>query len=113
MRVDAELQPFLEMWAEDLRKLKEEQKKGAQTFLKYILENYVPEDKKFELTEEMLNEGQVKRTITIKFSRIFHPDRNVNEERKVQVLRQEIMKHLSSFIEEYRCVVNDDDDWAY
>ena len=69
---------------------------------------YVPNDRKFELTDEMLSEGQVKRTITLKFSRIFHPDRNVNEERKVQVLRAEIMKHLSSFIEEYRCTVNDD-----
>ena len=68
----------------------------------------MPNDRKFELTDEMLSEGQVKRTITLKFSRIFHPDRNVNEERKVQVLRAEIMKHLSSFIEEYRCTVNDD-----
>lgn len=96
------------MWAEDLRKLKEEQAKGAQSFLKYLLANYVPEDKKFELTDAMLSEGAIKRTITIKYSRIFHPDRNVNEERKVQVLRAEIMKHLSSFIEEYRCTVNDD-----
>ena len=97
-----ENRPFLEMWAQDLRKLKEEKAKGAQTFLKYLLANYVPEDKKFELTDSMLSEAAIKRTIAIKYSKIFHPDRNMNEERKIQVLRAEIMKHLSSFIEEYK-----------
>jgi len=47
------------MWAEDLRKLKEKRNEGSQVFLKYLLENYVPEDKKFELTEDMLKEGNV------------------------------------------------------
>lgn len=76
--------------ADDLNKLKEERKKDAVSFLKYVHANYIPEAKKFNLTEEMLSEGQLSRTITIKFSKIFHPDRNVNEERKIQLLRQEI-----------------------
>ena len=71
------------MLATDLTKLRTEKTKGASSFLKFLLQNYVPEEKKFELTDAMLNEGQIKRTITLKYSRIFHPDRNRNEERKV------------------------------
>ena len=45
------------MLATDLTKLRTEKNKGAAPFLKFLLNNYVPEEKKFELTDEMLNEG--------------------------------------------------------
>ena len=72
---------FLEMIKEDLNKVKAEfDENNVPEFLKYLLENYVPEDKKFELTEDMLSIAKIKRTILQKFTIIFHPDKNVNEE---------------------------------
>lgn len=92
----------MDMIAEDLTKLRAEQAKDCASFLRFLNENYVPTEKKIELTDEMLNEQNLKRTMVVKFSRIFHPDRQVNEEKKIQVLRQEIMKMINQFIEQFK-----------
>ena len=73
--------------AEDLIKIKAEQKKGPAFFLRFINDEYAPADKKIALTDEMLAENQLKRTMVTKFTMIFHPDKNVNEEKKIQILR--------------------------
>ena len=52
----------------------------------------MPEGRKITLTDEILQEGKLKRLMTIKFSLIFHPDKNVNEARQIQILREDIMK---------------------
>lgn len=51
--------------------------------LKYLNENYMPAGKKTTLTEEELKIGNIKSTIKKKFVLVFHPDKCVNEERKV------------------------------
>ena len=61
----------------------------------------MPADRKLELTEDDLQEHKLKRLMTTKVALIFHPDKNINEERQVQILREEIMKYLSVFIEQY------------
>ena len=69
------------MIATDLAKIKEEAQKGCKEFLRYLNENHVPADKKLTLDDEALKESKLKRLMTTKFSLIFHPDKNVNEER--------------------------------
>ena len=49
----------------------------------FINENYVPADRKLELTEDDLQEHKLKRLMTTKVALIFHPDKNINEERQV------------------------------
>lgn len=102
-RIDDELRPHLEALADDLREIKRKKDEGVDVFLRYLLEHHVPANQKFELTEEMLKEANVSRTITLRYSKIFHPDRNVNEERRIRVFREEIMKLLNSFVERNMC----------
>ena len=78
------------MIATDLENIKREVQKGCKDFLKYVNENYVPAERKFTLTEENLKEGNLKRLMTTKFALVFHPDKNRNEPRQVQILREEI-----------------------
>ena len=78
--------------------MKTEHAKGPAAFLKFVNTEYTPADKKIELSEEMLTESNLKRTMTMKFSIIFHPDKQVNEEKKIQVLRAEIMKMINQFV---------------
>ena len=73
--------PFRKLINEDIKRVKEEEKKGCKSFLKYINEHYAPAAKKIDITEEMLSDDNLKRTITTKFALIFHPDKNVNEPR--------------------------------
>ena len=73
--------PFRAMIAQDLVNVKREAQKGCKAFIIYVNENYVPADKKLTLDDEALKESNLKRLMTIKFSRIFHPDKNRNEER--------------------------------
>ena len=73
--------PFRDMIASDLTKIKEETKKGCKDFLKFINEQYVPATKKLTLDDTALKESNLKRLMTTKFSLIFHPDKNVNEQR--------------------------------
>ena len=88
------------MILEDLQKIKTEgDKMRVREFIHFVNDNYVPAAKKVALTDEMLKEGELKRTITLKFTRIFHVDKNVNEPRQVQILREEIMKWLNTFME--------------
>ena len=75
--------PFREMIKEDLQKIKVQVDKGIKPFLKFVNEHYTPASKKIELTEEMLAFENLKKTITIKFTRVFHPDKNVNEPRQI------------------------------
>ena len=91
------------MIKEDLEKIKKEfDKDDCKAFLRYLNENYVPEGKKVELTDDMLTEDKIKRTMTVKFSRIFHPDKQTNEKRQIQLLRAQIMTHSNEFIEQYK-----------
>ena len=78
------------MIKEDLKKIQEEAKKDCRNFLKYCNEHYAPAAKKIDITDEMLSDDKLKRTITMKFKVIFHPDKNVNEPRQIQILREEI-----------------------
>ena len=61
--------------------IKTESEKGCKEFLTYLNQNYIPEEKKLALDVEALKESNLKRLMTTKFSLIFHPDKNVNEER--------------------------------
>ena len=78
------------MIATDLENIKREGQKGCKDFLKYINENYVPEGRKITLNDENLKESNLKRLMTTKFAVIFHPDKNRNEARQIQILREEI-----------------------
>jgi len=92
--------PFLEMVVEDIRKVKEEaEKDDAKSFLKFINDHYIPEARKIALTDEMLLPGQIERTMVTKFTLIFAPDKNVNEPRQIQILREEIMIKINGFRE--------------
>lgn len=86
---------------EELQKLKEESEKGCPSFLKFVYYQYTPAKakKKINLSEEMLAEENLKRTISIKFVKIFHPDKNVSAPRTTQLLSTEIMAHLNAFSE--------------
>ena len=88
-----------ELIKKDLKKIRKEFKKGAKSFVTFCNEHYVPAEKKVPITDEMLSEDKLKRTITTKFAIIFHPDKNVNEPRQIQILREEIMRSLNSFVE--------------
>ena len=55
--------PFREMITEDLAKVKTESQKGCVHFLKYVNEHYAPAAKKLTLTDAMLSEDKLKRTI--------------------------------------------------
>ena len=90
------------MVEEDLKKIKEAAKKDCKSFLKYVNENYAPEDRKLTLSEDDLKDGKLKRLMTTKFTLIFHPDKNVKEERQVQILREEVMKFINIYIEEFK-----------
>ena len=94
--------PFKELIKEDLKKVQEEAKKDCKSFLRYCNEHYAPAAKKIAITDEMLTDDKLKRTITTKFSIIFHPDKNVNEPRQIQILREEIMRFLNIFLEELK-----------
>ena len=61
-----------------MRKINAELCKGAAPFLRFVMAHHVPDDKKFTVTNEMVIEAKVKKTL-LKISRIFHPDKNVNE----------------------------------
>ena len=98
----------MDLIAEDLTKLKAEFDKGCESFLRYLNQHYVPADKKIVLTDEMLSESKLKHTMVTKFSRIFHPDKQVNEEKKIQVLRQEIMKLINQFIDQFKGQVREE-----
>ncbi len=100
---DKKDKPFRDLVAEDIRKVKEEAKKGdCAKFLKFLNTDYVPEDKRGKLKDEMLSEDKLKRTMTIHFAKIFHPDRNVNATREKQILCEEIMKLINIFMEEFK-----------
>jgi len=58
----------------------------------------MPSDKKLELKDEHLQEKSLKRTMT-KMLTFFHPDKNSNEERKIQILREEITKLINDINE--------------
>ena len=90
------------MITEDLASVKTESQEGCVHFLKYVNEHFAPAEKKLTLTDAMLTEDKLKRTIQTKFSLIFHPDKSVNEARQIQILRESIMKVLNIFVEEYK-----------
>ena len=95
--------PFRDMIAEDLAKVKAEVAKGdCAGFLKFLNEHYTPAARKLTLTDDMLTEDKLKRLITVKFSIIYHPDKNRNEPRQIQILREEIMRNLNIFLEEFK-----------
>jgi len=71
------------MIEQDLANIKREVQKGCKEFLKYVNDNYVPEARKIALDDDKLKESNLKRLMVIKFSIIFHPDKNINEERQV------------------------------
>ena len=101
-RTAAENKPYLDALKEDFEKLEAEVKKGCKEFLTYINDNYVPAEKKIDLKEEMTKESQLKKTMIKSFVPIFHPDKNVNEEKKIQLLREEICKHINNFVEQFK-----------
>ena len=105
-RIAAENKPYLDALKEDFEKLEAEVKKGCKEFLTYINDTYVPAEKKLDLKEGMLKESQLKKTMVKSFVPIFHPDKNVNEEKKVQLLREEIWKYINNFVEQFKGNIN-------
>ena len=101
-RIDAERKPYLDSLKEDLDKITAASAKGCEQFLVFLNENYVPQDKKLDLTAEKLKENALKRTMVRMFIPIFHPDKNINEDRKTQILREEICKHINGHVEHFK-----------
>ena len=87
---------------EDLDKLDAQYNKSCKEFLIFLNKEYVPDDKKLDLKDELLKENSLKKTMLKMFLPIFHPDKNMAEERKIQVLREEITKHLNNFVEQFK-----------
>ena len=98
-KIDAENKPHLDALKPDFEKIEAEVKKGCKEFLTFVNNTYVPNEKKINLTEEMLKESQLKKTMIKQFVPVFHPDKNVSEEKKVKLLREEICKHINNFVE--------------
>lgn len=94
--------PFLDMIRNDLDKITSEVKKGCRSFLEFVNNNYVPVDRKIDLTEEKLKDGELRRTMIRLFLPIFHPDKNIDEPKQIQLLRQEITKRINVFNEEMK-----------
>ena len=90
------------MLKEDFSKLELEANKGCKEFLVFLNTNYIPADKKLDLTEDTLKEAFLKKTMIKMFLPIFHPDKNMEEERKIQILREEITKHINNFTELFK-----------
>ena len=63
--------PFRAMVKTDLENVQREFGKGYSSFLKYLNEQYVPADKKIEITDENIKESNAKRLMQTKFSLIF------------------------------------------
>ena len=94
--------PFREMVQEDLDKIKAESQKGCKPFLKFVNEQYAPAAKKLTLTDEQMSEDKLRKFMTTKFALIFHPDKNVSEPRQIQILREEVMRFINIFVEEFK-----------
>lgn len=94
--------PFIAKVKADLDKVRAEGKKDCVTFLKFINEKYTPEAKRLTLTDDMVTEDKLKRLMKVKFSPVYHPDKNVNEPREIQILREEIMRFINIFLEEFK-----------
>ena len=101
-RIDAENKPYLDALQPDFERIKTESKKDCKEFLKFVNDSYSPEGTKVDLTEEMLKENQLKRTILRQFIPRFHPDKNVNEDKKTKLLREEICKYLNNLNEQFK-----------
>ena len=95
--------PYRKMIEEDLVKIRQAvNSKGCKDFLVFLNENYVPAERKIALTEEALQENNLKKLMTLKFAIVFHPNKNVNEPRHIQLLREDIMVHLNGFMDKFR-----------
>ena len=81
---------YSDMISADLVNIKREADRGCKSFLIFVNAHYVPPDRKIDLSENELQQSNLKRLITTKFAKIFHPDKNRNEPRQVQMLREEI-----------------------
>ena len=90
------------MIKEDLEKIKAESQKGCKTFLKFANDQYAPATKKLTLKEEDLSDDKLRKLMTTKFALIFHPDKNINEPRQIQILREEVMRVINIFVEEFK-----------
>ena len=101
-RIDAERKPYMDALKEDLEKITAESAKGCEKFLVFLNENYVPQEKKLNLTEDKLKENALKRTMVRLFIPIFHPDKNIDEDKKTQILREEICKHINGHVEHFK-----------
>ena len=62
----------------------------------------MPEGKKINLTEAMLEFKSLKRTIRKHFLPIFHPDKNVAADEYAQKFREEVFKILNNLQEKIK-----------
>lgn len=84
---------------EELEKIEETSEEGMLPFLRYIFANHPPPagvklDPVFYQDEVDLSTAKIK---YLKMTRMYHPDKLVNVERKEKLLCEEIVKHLNNF----------------
>ena len=79
---DEERQKILDEIKGEVKAIEAARKKGTKPLLEFLNEKYLkPADKEVPLGEEALKESKIKSTI-LKFTREFHPDKQVNKPRK-------------------------------
>ena len=63
-------------------------------FLHYVNDKYSPADRKIEIDEDMIQPQNIKHTIIVNFSEIFHPDKNIGASQETKLICAKIMTHL-------------------
>ena len=94
-----EKQPFLDQLKPELDKLNIFTQEGCRKLLEHLNEKHCTE--KIELTDENFQMINIKKTV-LKFLIMFHPDKNHDKGKKLQVLYEEITKALNHFYEVYK-----------
>ena len=102
MNREKENEVFREMCKEELAEIrKTREKETAQKFLKFILEKYSSKSGKLVLTEQMLQTGNMKKTL-LKVIRLYHPDKQPQNDLKWCFMAEEISKYLNSIYESFK-----------
>ena len=99
---EAKLRSNQEKLDKDLNIIRQAKLRGCDFFLRYINDNYVPNNKKIQITDEMLEPQKIKHTMKTKFSLVFHPDKNVSQPQHIQIICEEIMQIINFFIAQYQ-----------
>jgi len=84
---------------EELEKARKD--KTHQDFIKFILQKYPPKGQTFELLESSLETSKMKKTL-LNVIRVYHPDKQPQNDEKWCFIAEEISKLLTSIYEVYK-----------